>query len=751
MPGKGQKHQCKKCGGSYYDLGKKQHRCPKCSSKIQEPKQTKRANQEEQTPPDAKPEIEFFYADPELGRLAETVELDRFEVEFPTFREGWHAVAQDAVVDGKLSDAGSTIYFGDFPLNGLKKFLESSRFNGIGPATASELVEKFGAKLLQAICMEHDLDAKPFDLSEELSNKLYGGWAETPESNLLTIALLEFGLTGFQITNALKQFGSDFFVALNQSPFTLARAIPRLSFKNVEDICARVHIVLSKEQRVLAATEHYLAETEDRLRHTSMPDNNTHQRVGEFLQMAIEEVAETLDRLDDAFVYSNRKSRRLISTHRSNLRDGKIVREIKSIKAEAKSRRKRLKFTEKEIETSEGIKLSEEQLDAINTVVNSPVSIITGGPGAGKTTMVQGLVSALKSLGLEIRISAPTGRAAKRIGETPGLSELNPSTIHMFLRRMVADKKKSEFDFMIVDEASMIDVDLMSELLDAMPKGASIALIGDVDQLPPVGPGQPFKDLIESQAVPVARLTGNFRQSSFSDTVKAARNVIKGNVPLLNDSLAETDFAFFECRQQDQARVILDLYFDSMPAKLKVAPQDIQIISPQRPGEVGVLRLNEAIQQRLTAKSKPVFTKKSDSREVPFYIGDKVIQKKNNYDLKVMNGDQGTILRNSGQYLMVEIDGKEISYDGRQRFDLDLAYATTIHSSQGSEYPGVILPITSAHEYMLSRNLIYTAITRGKKQVCVVGEADALKKALNNFSKDFRWTSLVEKLQEAFE
>ena len=163
--------------------------------------------------------------------------------------------------------------------------------------------------------------------------------------------------------------------------------------------------------------------------------------LAELLQMAIEEVAETLDRLDDAFVYSNRKSRRLISTHRSNLRDGKIVREIKSIKAEAKSRRKRLKFTEKEIETSEGINLSEEQLDAINTVVNSPVSIITGGPGAGKTTMVQGLVSALKSLGLEIRISAPTGRAAKRIGETPGLSELNPSTIHMFLRRMVADKK----------------------------------------------------------------------------------------------------------------------------------------------------------------------------------------------------------------------------------------------------------------------------------------------------------------------
>ena len=281
----------------------------------------------------------------------------------------------------------------------------------------------------------------------------------------------------------------------------------------------------------------------------------------------------------------------------------------------------------------------------------------------------------------------------------------------------------------------MIDVDLMVDLLETVPDGTSIIFIGDVDQLPPVGPGQPFKDLIESDMVSVSRLTGNFRQASFSDTVKAARNVIRGATPQLTNSLAKSDFVFIETPPSNQANTVLDLYFDLLPGKLKVPPQDIQILSPQRPGEVGVLRLNDLIKHRLTGRTKPIFKKKSGNHEVTFYIGDKVIQRKNNYELKVMNGDQGIITRESGQDLMVEFDGVEIAYDGLQRFDLDLAYATTIHSSQGSEYPGVIIPIVSSHTHMLSRNLIYTAITRGKSQVCIVGEIKAFEKALAQYQR----------------
>ena len=220
-------------------------------------------------------------------------------------------------------------------------------------------------------------------------------------------------------------------------------------------------------------------------------------------------------------------------------------------------------------------------------------------------------------------------------------------------------------------------------------------------------------------------------------------------MPILTNSLPKSDFIFIECEAGAQAEAVLNLYFDLMPAKLSIEPQDIQILSPQRPGEVGVFRLNELIQQRLTARSKALFQKKSGAQEVNFYVGDKVIQRKNNYELNVMNGDQGIITRLSGKDIMVEFNGEEVAYDGKQRFDLDLAYATTVHSSQGSEYPGVIVPIVSSHSHMLSRNLIYTAITRGKKQVCLVGQSDALERALALYSKDFRWTCLCENLMDS--
>ena len=449
------------------------------------------------------------------------------------------------------------------------------------------------------------------------------------------------------------------------------------------------------------------------------------------------------------FIYAERKNKKVISTKVSFERDSKICRQFSEIIKKHKAIAPGQVFDGRNIETSEGISLSEEQIGAINSVLNAPVSVITGGPGSGKTTLVQGLVSALKTLKADLRLCAPTGRAAKRIAETPGLAEFFPSTIHKFITKQLASKSDNDFEVMIVDEASMIDADLMLELLETVPDGASLIFIGDVDQLPPVGPGQPFKDIIESQTVSVSRLTGNFRQASFSDTVKAARGVIKGQMPILTNSLPKSDFIFIECEAGAQAEAVLNLYFDLMPAKLSIEPQDIQILSPQRPGEVGVFRLNELIQQRLTARSKALFQKKSGAQEVNFYVGDKVIQRKNNYELNVMNGDQGIITRLSGKDIMVEFNGEEVAYDGKQRFDLDLAYATTVHSSQGSEYPGVIVPIVSSHSHMLSRNLIYTAITRGKKQVCLVGQSDALERALALYSKDFRWTCLCENLMDS--
>ena len=740
---KGKKHFCKVCKKPYFDLGKKVHKCPKCKPKAQSNDKSKKTNKSEET----SLLMELFEVTDASSGKGYSVSSGILKLSFSTIRTGWHAVIGSEIKNKEIKNKDALIYFNEPPLRGLEAFLSSVKFKGVGAVTSRGLITDHNVGVLRALSGSSEFIETELNIKDDLAKSLNHGWSAAPEENIFMIVMNELMLLEMHIREIKKVLGAEIIAALNNNPFSLVKALPRFNFHDVDRICNRLHIELTKEQRIVAATDYYLGDAENKLRHTCIPEDNTHQRVSELLQVSANEIHDALVSNKKAFIYKERKNRTVISTIESYRRDEKIAKEIKSIIDKHKPITDGLVFDDNNIETSDGINLSDEQINAINNVVKAPVSVITGGPGSGKTTMVQGLVSALKMLNIEARLCAPTGRAAKRISETPGLNELGPSTIHMFLAKERAAKNTSEFDVMIIDEASMIDVDLMVDLLEAIPDGASLIFIGDVDQLPPVGPGQPFKDLIESEMVSVSRLTGNFRQSSFSDTVKAARDVIRGDTPKITSSLAKSDFVFLEVPSSQQADTVLNLYFDLMPAKLKVQPQDIQIISPQRPGNVGVLSLNDLIQYRVTGETKPIFKKKSGNHEIKFYIGDKVIQRKNNYELKVMNGDQGIITRESGQNLMVEFDGVEIAYDGLQRFDLDLAYATTIHSSQGSEYPGVIIPVVAAHAHMLSRNLIYTAITRGKRQVCIVGELAALEKALAQYQKDFRWTSLTEQLK----
>ena len=740
---KGKKHFCKVCKKPYFDLGKKVHKCPKCKPKAQSNDKSKKTNKSEET----SLLMELFEVTDASSGKGYSASSGILKLSFSTIRTGWHAVIGSEIKNKEIKTKDALIYFNEPPLRGLEAFLSSVKFKGVGAVTSRGLITDHNVGVLRALSGSSEFIETELNIKDDLAKSLNHGRSAAPEENIFMIVMNELMLLEMHIREIKKVLGAEIIAALNNNPFSLVKALPRFNFHDVDRICNRLHIELTKEQRIVAATDYYLGDAENKLRHTCIPEDNTHQRVGELLQVSANEIHDALVSNKKAFIYKERKNRTVISTIESYRRDEKIAKEIKSIIDKHKPITDGLVFDGNNIETSDGITLSDEQINAINNVVKAPVSVITGGPGSGKTTMVQGLVSALKMLNIEARLCAPTGRAAKRISETPGLNELGPSTIHMFLAKERAAKNTSEFDVMIIDEASMIDVDLMVDLLEAIPDGASLIFIGDVDQLPPVGPGQPFKDLIESEMVSVSRLTGNFRQSSFSDTVKAARDVIRGDTPKITSSLAKSDFVFLEVPSSQQADTVLNLYFDLMPAKLKVQPQDIQIISPQRPGNVGVLSLNDLIQYRVTGETKPIFKKKSGNHEIKFYIGDKVIQRKNNYELKVMNGDQGIITRESGQNLMVEFDGVEIAYDGLQRFDLDLAYATTIHSSQGSEYPGVIIPVVAAHAHMLSRNLIYTAITRGKRQVCIVGELAALEKALAQYQKDFRWTSLTEQLK----
>ena len=353
------------------------------------------------------------------------------------------------------------------------------------------------------------------------------------------------------------------------------------------------------------------------------------------------------------------------------------------------------------------------------------------------------MVLALKELKLKIKLCAPTGRAARRIAANPGLASYKPSTIHRYL---YSKKKnaKDDYDVMIIDESSMIDINLVLELLLSIPEGTSIIFIGDADQLPPVSAGQPFNDFIQSKNIPVSYLTGNFRQKEFSPIVHGARNIISGYEPKVGNSHESSDFYFLEVPSNNQLNVVIKNYLSILPnTLLGLEDNDIQILSPMRKGSTGINNLNRSIQSQLTGNSKLVFEKKVGDEIIKFNVSDKVMMTQNDYEIEVMNGDIGKITRkNENNFFVVFEDGKEVEFTPENRDKLDLAYAITIHKSQGSEYRAVIIPISSNHTHMLTRKLLYTGITRGKEMVCLVGEWGTFKSALQVFRQDFRYTNL---------
>jgi exodeoxyribonuclease V alpha subunit len=768
MTSKGKRRLCPKCGIPFYDLGNAAHPCPVCkglsttkprdrAAKRSPVKKTGKALRwgnknpsktvvKKEEPELPSPEITF------LGFFGNRNEcLPETTVTLPKFieKEGWYALPTEVLSAKSSISKNDVLFLGEFPNRGLADYICSPVFKGLGPSMADQLVSNDGSVLLRSA---HSLDQliQSFDLvKKSLLENFNQIWLSHGESNNLKILMSALLFSASQQDKIAELYGAGLCRVLNERPFSLVKPIPRLGFDDVTRLCSRLGIIVTEEDKTLAAADYFLSQTEGDRQHTCAPKEVLFARVSALVGLKESRVAEVILDNKDQFYFGSRRRKEVVSTLEARSRDVQLSAEFKRLQKYFEPLGKN-NFNPGSSLKDDGIELSDEQLQAINIAAATPIAIITGGPGAGKTTMVRGLVEVLKSIGKDIKLCAPTGRAAKRISETPGMASLKPSTIHMFLHRQ--DNRQEKFDVMIVDESSMIDINLMLRLLKAIPDKTSIIFIGDADQLPPVGAGQPFKDLIEADCFPIARLTGNFRQDSFSETVKAARSVISGNLPQKSDSFQHSDFVFFDIPQDRQADKVLELYFDLMPKKLAVKPIDIQILSPQRPGHVGMNRLNRLIQAQTTHSAKPILTKKSGNEDVQIFVGDKIIFRKNNYELGVMNGDIGRVLREVGKKLIVEFESengtREVTLEGKDKFDMDVAYATTIHSSQGSEYPGVIIPVTAAHHYMLSRNLLYTAITRGKKQVCLVGEWHAFEKAIALFMKDFRYTLLIETLIE---
>ncbi|MDA8739772.1 ATP-dependent RecD-like DNA helicase [Rhodobacteraceae bacterium] len=661
--------------------------------------------------------------------------------------DGWYIYSYNKPV-GKNSDLSPNILYLDTPpLKGLKTYLSSYHFPSVGPKAVDKLYDTFGMDIISYLQKGKLPKNVQSVVSERVVASLEKGWQSSKEYAVSYIFLDEIGLKTSQKRYVREQFGSTFITRLNKFPFETLIKIPRLAFSDMAAILDRVNIEVSKEQIILAASSFRLLQSERNFGNTCAPASALISGVSNLTNFSNEEVSKVFNDNPTRFDRFDIGSSKFMQSRHSKQRDDKIKSELQRLRDEFQRVGSNKKFVRSELKTWNEVELSDEQLFAVNVSVNQPISVITGGPGAGKTTMVLGLVSALEALEQSVKICAPTGRAAKRIEDNPILEKFSPSTIHRYLA-MQQGPDKEDFDVMIVDEASMIDIDLLVLLLESIPDGASLVFIGDPDQLPPVGPGQVFRDIIDSGAVAVSRLTGNFRQAEFSDIIKAARGVIQGRLLDYEGALEASDFVFLETPPNEVADKIISNFFEDLPSKLPLHQQsEFQILSPMRNHEAGITNLNSVIQSKLSDGKKPIFEKVGRGFEKRFFAGDRVIMTQNNYDIQVMNGDVGEISRKQANGYIVEFDGLEIPFSEVEIQSLELAYAISIHKSQGSEYPAVIIPITSEHSFMLSRNLIYTAITRGRQQVIMVGQIDCLEKAVARVMKDKRYTGLKKVLE----
>jgi len=403
------------------------------------------------------------------------------------------------------------------------------------------------------------------------------------------------------------------------------------------------------------------------------------------------------------------------------------------------------------VEEKSGFTLSASQRDALRLACASKVCVITGGPGVGKTTLVNSLIQILLAKKITVSLGAPTGRAAKRLSETTGLEARTVHRLLEFDPQAFGFKRNAdnplETDLMVLDESSMMDIVLMNQLLKTMPDHAALLLVGDVDQLPSVGPGMVLADLIESGVIPTVRLTEIFRQAESSRIIVNAHRINRGEAPIADRDPA-SDFHLIPA---DSPEAIFDkliqVVTERIPARYGFHPiDDIQVLTPMNRGGIGVRALNSELQQRLNGKAEPKVTKFGTT----FAPGDKVLQTVNNYDKEVFNGDIGRIAKIDLEdgVALINFDGREVSYELSELDEVSLAYAASIHKSQGSEYPAVVIPLAMQHYLLLERNLLYTAVTRGRKLVVVIAEPKALAMAVRNRKANRRRTRLAWRLAE---
>ena len=668
---------------------------------------------------------------------------------------------------------------------GMEKYLGSGLIKGVGPKFAKKIVQKYGVDTFTVIEDNVELLIEIDGIGRKRVRMIAESWERQKEIKNIMLFLQEHQVSTSYAAKIFKQYGNESISVMKENPYRLADDIWGIGFKTADQIAMKLGFKNESYVRLRSGLMYTLSELSND-GHVFAEKQQLIDTASELLSASPETVIMTMDdmlhkqeliqekeiiRTDEKgnpitaiylppFFYAEigvaGKLKKLASSPAADRLYTKLI------EARQQSGNNELSVDISAIQKKTGMDYDEIQADAIRASATAKVMVLTGGPGTGKTTTTHGIISAYRAYGLKILLAAPTGRAAKRMTEATGLEA---KTIHRLLECKPPEgyqrneENPLEGDVLIVDECSMIDIVLMNSLLKAVPSTMRLILVGDTDQLPSVGAGNVLRDIIDSEAFPVVRLTRIFRQAQKSRIIMNAHRINEGKMPDISNG-KETDFFFME-NEDAEAVVpqIVSLVKEKLPNHYQIESTQVQVLTPMQRGVVGATNLNLALQEALNPPEHEVFLHGRGKTMLPkenlrrsgyvFRLDDKVMQIKNNYDKEVFNGDIGIIesVNETDRTLRVSFDGRSIEYDVTELDELVHAYATTIHKAQGSEYPIVVMPILMNHYVMLQRNLIYTGITRAKKIMVIIGTKKALSYAVHNVTVTKRNTLLKERLQ----
>ena len=637
---------------------------------------------------------------------------------------------------------------------GIENFLASGVIKGIGKALAKRIVDKFGTDSLTVLSEDPVRLAEIKGISRKKAIAMGESYSEHGDLRELMLFLELHGVSSNYAARLHQAYGSAAITRIQENPYNLATDIDGIGFKTADRIAMALGLDKNSKDRLIAGLSYALTQS-GTVGHTCVPEELLVQETAKALMVENEQVQDIFNELmqrnmlrtEDVgglrLVYAEYLYRAEVNTARRLLALRDQAKPITRVNADAVIR---------QWEQEAGITLAEAQREAIHASLKYGVFVLTGGPGTGKTTVVKGIINVLEKGGCRILLAAPTGRAARRLAES---SQREAKTVHRLLEYVPTggsycfNKNESEpldAEAIIIDEASMLDINLMHSLLKAIPGGCRLILVGDVDQLPSVGPGSVLKDILRSGRMPVVRLENVFRQAEVSSIVRNAHRINHGQMP---EFLAAGDFMLQEfVTEPEAAEYVAQTY-----AKLVKHTdwRQVQVLTPMHKNPCGVQNLNKLMQEILNPPS-PFKGEINIPGGNVIRVGDKVMQTKNNYEKDVFNGDIGQVIRVEGKLLQVAFpdrpEGESVIYENTEVEELQLAYAMSVHKSQGSEYPYVILCMVPSHYILLQRNLLYTAITRAKEQVLIVGSRKAVRTAVENDKTRRRYSLLAERLQE---